>query len=130
MKPTQTCPVCRNEFMQPFCCTTCGAQKLYDITLKTAHSRIAALEAEAEKRAKWNEELAKANDRLEEKLRAAEKRAEGLAKDARRYRFLRDNENAYPLFFISQRDPNNVVVQFKGELADMNIDAAVAGSKG
>ncbi|MHB1188552.1 hypothetical protein [Thiobacillus sp.] len=47
---------------------------------------------------------------------------EALRKDAMRYRFLRDSPNAYPLFFIAQRDPNNVVVQFTGELADMNID--------
>ena len=43
-------------------------------------------------------------------------------KDAARYRWLRDNKNAYPLFFIAQRDQNNVVVQFTGDLADMNID--------
>ena len=43
--------------------------------------------------------------------------------DAARYRWLRDNKNAYPLFFIAQRDPNNIVVQFTGELVDMNIDA-------
>ena len=42
--------------------------------------------------------------------------------DAARYRFLRDSKNAYPMFFIAQRDQNNVVVQFTGELADMNID--------
>ena len=47
---------------------------------------------------------------------------ERLSKDAARYRFLRDSKNAYPLFFIAQRDPNNVVVQFTGELADINID--------
>lgn len=47
---------------------------------------------------------------------------EALRKDAMRYRFLRDSTNAYPLFFIAQRDPHNVVVQFTGELADMNID--------
>lgn len=46
----------------------------------------------------------------------------GESKDAARYRWLRDSKNAYPLFFIAQRDPNNVVVQFTGELADMNID--------
>ena len=45
-----------------------------------------------------------------------------LERDAARYRFLRDSPNAYPLFFIAQRDPHNVVVQFAGELADMNID--------
>lgn len=27
------CTVCKNEFMQPFVCTTCGAEKLYDATL-------------------------------------------------------------------------------------------------
>jgi hypothetical protein len=29
------CSSCRNSFMQPFVCTTCGAQKLYDATLAT-----------------------------------------------------------------------------------------------
>ena len=29
------CPSCRNAFVQPFVCTTCGAQKLYDATLAT-----------------------------------------------------------------------------------------------
>lgn len=46
-----------------------------------------------------------------------------LLADAARYRWLRDSKNAYPLFFIAQRDPNNIVVQFTGELVDMNIDA-------
>lgn len=50
---------------------------------------------------------------------------EALRKDAMRYRFLRDSQNAYPLFFIAQRDPHNVVVQFTGELADMNIDELI-----
>ena len=27
------CPDCRNQFVQPFVCTTCGAQKLYDHTV-------------------------------------------------------------------------------------------------
>lgn len=48
---------------------------------------------------------------------------ESLRKDAMRYRFLRESRNAYPLCFIAQRDPHNVVVQFTGELADATIDA-------
>ena len=30
------CPDCKNKFVQPFTCTTCGAQKLYDATLAEA----------------------------------------------------------------------------------------------
>lgn len=56
------------------------------------------------------------------RLAEAKEEVEMLRKDAARYRWLRDSKNAYPLFFIAQRDPNNVVVQFTGDLADMNID--------
>jgi hypothetical protein len=28
------CPDCKNQFVQPFVCTTCGAQKLYDETVR------------------------------------------------------------------------------------------------
>lgn len=34
-----TCPECKNLFVQPFCCTTCGAQKLYDHTV-TSQAQI------------------------------------------------------------------------------------------
>lgn len=37
------CPDCRNEFAQPFVCTTCGAQKLYDVTLQSAQDEIERL---------------------------------------------------------------------------------------
>ena len=53
---------------------------------------------------------------------AVARRIAPILADAARYRWLRDSKNAYPLFFIAQRDQNNVVVQFTGELADMNID--------
>ena len=42
---SQRCPDCRNEFVQPFVCTTCGAQKLYDATLKSAQDEIERLRA-------------------------------------------------------------------------------------
>lgn len=38
-----TCPDCKNNFAQPFLCVTCGAEKLYDATLKAAQSELAAL---------------------------------------------------------------------------------------
>jgi hypothetical protein len=41
LEDVQKCPECHNEFMQPFTCTTCGAQKLYDATLATAENRLA-----------------------------------------------------------------------------------------
>ena len=32
---SRQCQLCKNEFMQPFVCTTCGAEKLYDATLES-----------------------------------------------------------------------------------------------
>jgi hypothetical protein len=45
--PPQTwlCPSCSNRFYQPFVCTTCGAEKLYDATLKSAVDRAESAEA-------------------------------------------------------------------------------------
>lgn len=37
------CPDCRNEFVQPFVCTTCGAEKLYDATVREQASQIKRL---------------------------------------------------------------------------------------
>jgi hypothetical protein len=39
------CPDCGNTFLQPFVCTSCGAQKLYDTTLTTAYATIDRLRA-------------------------------------------------------------------------------------
>ena len=50
------CPSCKNEFVQPFVCATCGAEKLYDATLKTAQDQAAL----------WEAELAAANARIAE----------------------------------------------------------------
>jgi hypothetical protein len=41
----QTCPDCKNQFVQPFKCITCGAEKLYDATVRSQAQRIEALEA-------------------------------------------------------------------------------------
>ena len=60
---------------------------------------------------------------FEEEFEQLERELAQAKKDAERYRWLRDSDNAYPLFFIAQRDPNNIVVQFRGDLADANIDA-------
>jgi hypothetical protein len=49
---THQCPNCKNEFVQPFRCTTCGAQKLYDATVTSLQARNDALAerlAEAER---------------------------------------------------------------------------------
>ena len=35
-----TCPSCRNQFVQPFVCTTCGAQKLHDHTMDTLEAEL------------------------------------------------------------------------------------------
>src|SRR3569833_1274356 len=47
------CPDCRNHFVQPFVCITCGAQKLYDETVRTQAAEIERLKkalAESEER--------------------------------------------------------------------------------
>jgi hypothetical protein len=36
---SNVCPDCKCTFLQPFVCVTCGAQKLYDATLRTAEQR-------------------------------------------------------------------------------------------
>jgi len=42
------CPSCNNDFKQPFLCTTCGAEKLYDATLQSANQRAEQADALAE----------------------------------------------------------------------------------
>lgn len=37
------CPDCKCQFVQPFKCTTCGAQKLYDHTVQSQAATIAVL---------------------------------------------------------------------------------------
>lgn len=39
------CPDCKNQFVQPFKCTTCGAQKLYDATVIAQGASIERLQA-------------------------------------------------------------------------------------
>ena len=34
------CPDCRCQFVQPFVCTTCGAQRLYDETVRSQAATI------------------------------------------------------------------------------------------
>ena len=50
------CPSCKNAYTGPFICVTCGAQKLYDATLRTAERRaekaerdLAAAQKDAER---------------------------------------------------------------------------------
>jgi len=50
------CLSCKNEFVQPFVCATCGAEKLYDATLKTAQDQAAL----------WEADLFEANARIAE----------------------------------------------------------------
>lgn len=70
------CPECRNTFMQPFVCTTCGAQKLYDTTLRNAVLRAEKAEHEIERLRAECEALRKMDD-IVEQLRALEKREAG-----------------------------------------------------
>jgi hypothetical protein len=41
-----TCPDCKCQFVQPFVCTTCGAQKLYDETVRSQGRMIERLHAQ------------------------------------------------------------------------------------
>lgn len=41
-----TCPDCGNSFVQPFVCITCGAQKLYDETVRTQADEIQRLRSQ------------------------------------------------------------------------------------
>lgn len=38
------CPSCRNEFKQPFVCTTCGAEKLHNETMRVLEQQLAERE--------------------------------------------------------------------------------------
>jgi len=44
-----TCPSCKNGFLKPFVCITCGAEKLYDSTVTSLQARVAALTDALEK---------------------------------------------------------------------------------
>jgi len=44
-----TCPDCKCQFVQPFKCITCGAEKLYDATVRGQALRIAVLESAVHK---------------------------------------------------------------------------------
>jgi hypothetical protein len=43
------CPDCKNQFVQPFTCITCGAQRLYDETVRQQGRQIEAQAAEIER---------------------------------------------------------------------------------
>jgi hypothetical protein len=43
------CPDCKNHFLQPFVCTTCGAQKLYDTTVFSQQQVLDAQAARIER---------------------------------------------------------------------------------
>lgn len=48
-KKVNYCPDCRNGFYQPFVCITCGAQKLYDETVRSQAAQIESLQSELAK---------------------------------------------------------------------------------
>ena len=50
------CPDCKNSFLQPFVCTTCGAEKLYDTTLANTQSELAAAQAKIARLTKRKDE--------------------------------------------------------------------------
>lgn len=37
------CPSCKNRFVQPFVCITCGAEQLYDTTVRSQAETIVLL---------------------------------------------------------------------------------------
>jgi len=41
MNTNMVCPDCKNSFLQPFTCATCGAEKLYDATVETLRNQLA-----------------------------------------------------------------------------------------
>jgi hypothetical protein len=43
------CPDCKNQFAQPFTCITCGAQRLYDETVRQQGRQIETQAAEIER---------------------------------------------------------------------------------
>lgn len=49
----QRCPDCKNSFLQPFVCTTCGAEKLYDATVETLRNQLAAAIKQRDKAREW-----------------------------------------------------------------------------
>jgi len=57
-----TCPDCRNDFVQPFVCTTCGAEKLYDETVRSQAAELAALRARVAEAERLVAELRKTED--------------------------------------------------------------------
>jgi multidrug resistance efflux pump len=63
------CPSCKCHFVQPFVCITCGAEKLYDATVRSQQDTITSLRSQ---------------------LSAATAALEAAQKDAERYRWLRD----------------------------------------
>ncbi|MCR4300749.1 MAG: hypothetical protein NUV51_03990 [Sulfuricaulis sp.] len=99
------CPGCHNEFLQPFKCTTCGAQKLYDCTLRSAEERAAELEtalavatAEAEHWKRMYECAQNANAHRQSAIEGYEQEAERNAKDARRHQFAMRHVSYYSAF--------------------------------
>lgn len=85
---TYQCPDCKNEFMQPFRCTTCGAEKLFDatvISLQERNDALAARLAAAEAVAAADGTLHSAIDHWQSRALTAEARlaeAERLLNDA------------------------------------------------
>jgi hypothetical protein len=43
MSAPHICPDCKCQFVQPFKCTTCGAEKLYDATVRSQAETIVHL---------------------------------------------------------------------------------------
>jgi hypothetical protein len=62
------CPSCHNTFMQPFMCTTCGAQQLYDESIISAWEQIDRLSARVAELEREKAELRKALDMADEAM--------------------------------------------------------------
>jgi predicted transcriptional regulator len=71
------CSSCGNEFLQPFVCTTCGAQKLRDETVKALEAEIAALQINLVETRRHNKAMTKIS---QDCLDAKDKCNEELAK--------------------------------------------------
>jgi hypothetical protein len=53
MAQPRICPSCHCSFHQDFVCTTCGAEKLYDATLRALQAENAELWKDAERSVSW-----------------------------------------------------------------------------
>lgn len=75
------CPKCKNHFSQPFFCTTCGAERLYDATVTSLQSQLAAAQARIAELEKHAADGWTTPDEVKAQLESAQKRIAELTKE-------------------------------------------------